>query len=69
MANLIVDSHLIAAFRNRINTLDAISEFFDNSNRARDFGFYFQGQSVVAIDNGPGLQESQFARQAWRLSL
>lgn len=58
MADLIVDSHLIAAFRNRINTLDAISEFFDNSGAvgATNLSFAFRGDSVAVVDNGPGLK-------------
>jgi DNA mismatch repair ATPase MutL len=57
MADLIVDSHLIASYRNRVNVVDAISELIDNSlaAEATAFEFMFFKDKIVALDNGHGL--------------
>lgn len=59
MADLIVDSHIVAAFRNRINAVDAISEFIDNSlaANATHFEFRFEKDRIVVTDNGDGIQD------------
>jgi hypothetical protein len=59
MAKLLPDSHLVAAFRNRTNTLDAISEFIDNADDvgATHFNLSIGKEIVVAIDNGQGTDD------------
>jgi hypothetical protein len=59
MPDLLVDSHIIAAFRNRTNIIDAISELIDNGGDAKAdlFEIAIGKTLITATDNGRGLRD------------